>query len=97
MYQLKKSYYKKFGKLYDGDFYRPGLTVDGIRKLERLLKLTAEDLRNDEHSEYLAECISKKINGIIDEINIDHHPLDQCGCSGTNLIDKPVKADGSLF
>lgn len=97
MYQLKKSYYKKFGKLYDRDGHRPGLTVEGIRKLERLLKLTAEDLHNDEHSDYLAEMISKKINGVIDEINIENLPLDECGYSGENLIDKPVRPDGSLL
>jgi hypothetical protein len=97
MYQLKKSYYKKFGTLYDRDNNRPGLTIEGIRKLERLLKLTADDLHNDEPSDYLAEVISKKINGVIDEINIDDLPLDECNYSGTNLIDKPVKADGSIF
>ena len=97
MYQLKKSYYKKFGQLYARDFYRPGLTVEGIRKLERLLKLTAEDIHNDEPSDYFSETISKKINGVIDEINVDNLPLDECECSGGNLIDKPVKADGSLF
>ncbi len=97
MYQLKKSYYKKFGRLYDRDFYRPGLTVEGIRKLERLLKLTPEDLHNDAPSDYLSESINKKINGVIDEINTDHQPLDKCLYSGTNLIDKPIKADGSIF
>lgn len=97
MYQLKKAYYKKFGTLYDRDNNRPGLTVEGIRKLERLLKLTAEDLYNDEPSEYLAEVISKKINGVIDEININNLPLDECQYSGTNLIDKPVKANGRSF
>ena len=97
MYQLKKSYYKKFGKLYDRDFYRPGLTVEGIRKLERLLKLTADDIHKDEPSDYLSESIGKKINGVIDEINTDQLPLDECEYAGTNLTDKPMKANGDLF
>lgn len=97
MYQLKKAYYKKFGRLYDRDFHRPGLTINGIRKLERLLKLTVEDLHNDAPSDYLSEIIGKKINGVIDEINTKNLGLDECQYSGGNLIDKPVKADGSLF
>lgn len=97
MYQLKKSYYKTFGKLYDRDFYRPGLTVDGIRKLERLLKLTAADIHNDPPSDYFSESIGKKINGVLDEINIDNLPLDECTYAGTNLIDKPVRPDGNIF
>jgi len=97
MYQLKKSYYKKFGQLYDRDFYRPGLTVEGIRKLERLLKLSAEDIHKDGPSDYLAETIDKKINGVIDEINVKNLPLDECEYSGQNLTDKPFQADGSLF
>jgi hypothetical protein len=97
MYRLKKSYYKKFGQLYDKDFFRPGLKVEGIRKLERLLKLTAEDIHYDEPSDYLAESIDKKINGVIDEINVNNLPLDKCEYSGGNLINKPTKTDGSLF
>ncbi|MEZ2444758.1 hypothetical protein AB6805_23695 [Chitinophaga sp. RCC_12] len=97
MYQLKKSYYKKFGELYDRDFHRPGLTVDDIRRLERLLKLTADDLRNDAPSDYMSEIIGKKINGVIDEINTGHLPLEECQYTGDNLMEKPVNADGSLF
>ncbi|KRD11253.1 hypothetical protein ASE21_05985 [Flavobacterium sp. Root901] len=97
MYELKKSYYKKFGKLYDKDFYRPGLTVNGIRKLERLLKLTPEDLYNDKDSEYVKEHQKKKINGVLLEINIDNLPLDECSFSGENLIDKPLDKNGNLF
>lgn len=97
MYQLKKSYYKTFGKLYDKDFDRPGLTVNGIRKLERILKLTVEDLNKDKDSDYIADRQKKKINDVISEINRDNLPLDNCNYSGENLIDKPINKNGELF
>jgi hypothetical protein len=59
MYQLKKAYYSKYGKLYDKYSYRPGLTVNDIRRLERLRQLTVEDLEKDEDSEYMAERAEK--------------------------------------
>ncbi|MFH6992741.1 hypothetical protein [Flavobacterium sp. FlaQc-48] len=97
MYLLKKSYYEKYGKLYDRVFYRPGLTVEGIRKLERLLKLTPEDLQKDEPSDYLSDRINEKINGILTEINVDNITLTDCECSGENLINVPIKPNGNIF
>lgn len=97
MYQLKKSYYQKFGKLYDKDFYRPGLTVEGIRKLERILKLTADDLYKDEDSDYLKDQINEKINGVLIELNCDNQPFDNCNYSGSNLTSVPLKKNGDLF
>lgn len=97
MYQLKKSYYRKYGELYARDFNRPGLTVEGIRKLERLLKLTADDLHNDEPSDYLEERLSNKISNVIDEINVDALPLDECRFCGDSLFEKPFRADGRIF
>ncbi len=83
--------------MYDRVFERPGLTVQGIRKLERLLKLTPEDLQKDEHSDYLSDRINEKINGIITEINVDNRPLTDCEYSGENLIDTPIKPDGNII
>ena len=90
MYQLKKKYYQKHGQLYDKDSNRPGLSVDDIRRLERLRKLTVEDLEQDDFSEYLKERIENKILGIFEEINRDKLPLEDCNFGGENLIEKPL-------
>ncbi|MNR04860.1 hypothetical protein D3C85_1208530 [compost metagenome] len=89
MYQLKKAYYKKYGKIYDLDFNRPGLEVFDIRKLDRLRQLTPEDLHNDPFSDYLSDRINAKINGVLDEINVGNLLLEDCQFGGENLIDKP--------
>lgn len=89
MYQLKKAYYQTHGKLYDKDAYRPGLEVWDIRRLERLRKLTAEDLEKDELSAYFAERLAQKTHGVFEELNIESLPLEDCKFGGDNLIEKP--------
>lgn len=64
MYQLKKSYYQKYGQLYEGDFRRPALNVPDIRRLMRLRAVKPEDLRADEISSYLVESHQQKIAGV---------------------------------
>ena len=95
MYQLKKAYYQKHNKLYDKDFNRPGLEVYDIRRLERLRKLTVEDLEKDAYSAYLEERLQKKVLGIFEELNTGMLPLEECVFGGENLTEIPVKADGS--
>ncbi|WP_336960286.1 hypothetical protein [Chryseobacterium contaminans] len=89
MYQLKKAYFNKHGKLYDKYSYRPGLTVNDIRRLERLRQLTVEDLEKDEDSEYMAERAAKKLYGIFEELNIEKKSLEDSDFGGENLINKP--------
>jgi len=64
MYQLKKSYYQKYGELYKGDFKRPALKVDDVRRLMRLRTLKPEDLRGDEISGQLVARHQQKIGGV---------------------------------
>lgn len=97
MYQLKKEYYQKHNKLYDKDFNRPGLEVYDIRRLERLRKLTVEDLEKDNESEYAEERLQNKIFGIFEELNTNALPLEECNFGGENLIEKPFKPDGTLM
>lgn len=89
MYQLKKAYYKKYGKIYDLDFNRPGLGVYDIRKLERLRQLTPEDLHSDKFSDYLSERANAKINGVLEEVNVENLSLEDAQFGGENLMDKP--------
>ncbi|MGQ8868485.1 hypothetical protein [Myroides sp. TSA_177.3] len=90
MYALKKAYYQKQGTLYDRDQYRPGLEVNDIRRLERLRKLTAEDLEQDTPCNYAKERIEQKIAGIFEELNTAQLPLDQCTFDGTDLLQIPT-------
>ena len=90
MYALKKAYYQKQGTLYDRDQYRPGLEVNDIRRLERLRKLTAEDLVQDTPCDYAKERIEQKIAGIFEELNTAQLPLDQCTFDGTDLLQIPT-------
>ncbi len=90
MYQLKKAYYNKHGKLYDKYSYRPGLTVDDIRRLERLRQLTVEDLEKDEDSDYMAERAEKKLYGIFEELNTEKKSLEDSDFGGENLMNKPT-------
>lgn len=90
MYQLKKAYYNKHGKLYDKYSDRPGLTVYDIRRLERLRQLTVEDLEKDENSEYMMERAEKKLHGIFEELNIEKKSLEDSNFGGENLINKPT-------
>lgn len=96
MYQLKKAFFNKHGKLYDKYSYRPGLTVDDIRRLERLRQLTVEDLEKDEDSEYMVEKAENKLYGIFEELNIEKKDLEECNFGGDNLINKPVHNDKIL-
>lgn len=64
MYQLKKAYFQQYGRLYEGDFNRPGLQVKDIRRLERLRALTPADLQKDIVSDYLAELHQERPAGI---------------------------------
>lgn len=96
MYQLKKAYYNKHGKLYDKYSYRPGLTVDDIRRLERLRALTVEDLEKDEDSDYMVERAGKKLYGIFEELNIEKKSLEDSNFSGENLMNKPTLNDQLL-
>lgn len=64
MYQLKKSYYQKYAQLYEGDFKRPALKAEDVRRLMRLRALKPEDLRADEISSYLVESHQQKIAGV---------------------------------
>lgn len=97
MYSLLKEYFNKNGKLYDRDFNRPGLEVEDIRRLERLRKLTVQDLETDEPNEYLHERIQAKTGGIFDEINTSQLPFELCNYSGCNLLEKPYKTDNILM
>ncbi|MGU3374807.1 hypothetical protein [Chryseobacterium sp. M5A1_1a] len=96
MYQLKKAFFNKHGKLYDKYSYRPGLTVDDIRRLERLRQLTVEDLEKDEDSEYMVEKAENKLHGIFEELNIEKKDLEECNFGGDNLINKPIHNDKIL-
>ncbi len=89
MFQLKKSYYQKFGKIYDKRFNRPGIEVEDIRRVERLRKLTPDDLEKDESLDYLSERISKKIGGLLDEININKSLIEKSEFCGGNLLEIP--------
>lgn len=89
MYELKKAYYNKHGKLYDKYSYRPGLTVDDIRRLERLRQLTVEDLEKDEHSDYMIERAVNKLYGIFEELNTEKNSLEDSNFGGENLTNKP--------
>lgn len=89
VYQLRKAYYQKYGKLCDKDYDRPGLHVEGIRSLERLRQLTVEDMDNGQHSDYLMERLKQKIHGIFEELNIEGLPLEACKYGGENIIEKP--------
>ncbi|AZA76195.1 hypothetical protein EG347_00950 [Chryseobacterium sp. G0186] len=90
MYQLKKAFFNKHGKLYDKYSYRPGLTVDDIRRLERLRQLTVEDLEKDEDSEYMAEKAENRLHGIFEELNTEKKNLEESNFGGDNLINKPI-------
>ncbi|MGE8555414.1 MAG: hypothetical protein ACN6OB_15955 [Chryseobacterium jejuense] len=90
MYQLKKAYYNKHGKLYDKYAYRAGLTVNDIRRLERLRQLTVEDLEKDEDSEYMVERAEQKLYGIFEELNIEKKSLEDSNFSGGNLMNTPM-------
>lgn len=96
MYQLKKAFFNKHGKLYDKYSYRPGLTVDDIRRLERLRQLTVEDLEKDEDSDYMVERAEKKLYGIFEELNTGKNNLEDCNFGGENLISKPIH-EGKLL
>lgn len=96
MYQLKKAYYNKHGKLYDKYSYRPGLTVNDIRRLERVRQLTVEDLEKDEDSDYMAERAEKKLYGIFEELNIEKRSLEDSNFGGENLMNKPILNDKLL-
>lgn len=89
MYQLKKAYFNKHGKLYDKYSYRPGLTIEDIRRLERLRKLTVEDLEKDEDSDYMVERAEQKVYGIFEELNIEKNSLEDSKFGGENLMNKP--------
>ncbi|MDM1398877.1 hypothetical protein HX049_17175 [Myroides odoratimimus] len=89
VYQLRKAYYQKYGKLCDKDYDRPGLHVEDIRSLERLRQLTVEDMDNGQHSDYLMERLKQKIHGIFEELNIEGLPLEACKYGGENIIEKP--------
>ncbi|MDR6525251.1 hypothetical protein J2787_000621 [Chryseobacterium rhizosphaerae] len=97
MYQLKKEYYQKHNKLYDKDSYRPGLMVDDIRRLERLRKLTVEDLEKDDYSEYAEERLQKKVYEVFDELNTASLPVEETHFGADNLIEKPYKNDDTLM
>ncbi|UHO40671.1 hypothetical protein H5J24_12350 [Chryseobacterium capnotolerans] len=90
MYQLKKAYFNKHGKLYDKYSYRPGLTIEDIRRLERLRQLTVEDLEKDEDSEYMVERAEQKVYGIFEELNIEKNSLEDSNFGGENLMNKPT-------
>jgi len=68
MYQLKKSYYRQYGHLYNGAFNRPGLLVRDIRKLERLKALTTADLHADQTDAFIAESRLEKTAGIFTKL-----------------------------
>lgn len=89
-YDLMKAYYQQYGKLYDREFSRPGLSVDDIRRLERLRKLTPEDLSKDPESEYLSERMQERVGGVLLELNTQLLPLDECNFSGENLLYRDV-------
>lgn len=90
MYQLKKAYFNKHGKLYDKYSYRPGLTIEDIRRLERLRQLTVEDLEKDEDSKYMVERAEQKVYGIFEELNIEKNSLEDSNFGGENLMNKPT-------
>lgn len=90
MYQLKKAYFQKHGKLYDKYAYRAGLTVNDIRRLERLRQLTVEDLEKYEDSDYMVERNAAKIHGIFDELNTEGIPLEDSSFGGDNLMNIPT-------
>lgn len=96
MYQLKKAYFNKHGKLYDKYSYRPGLTIEDIRRLERLRQLTVEDLEKDEDSDYMVERAEQKLYGIFEELNIEKKSLENSNFGGENLMNKPT-LDGQLL
>lgn len=96
MYQLKKAFFNKHGKLYDKYFHRQGLTVKDIRRLERLRQLTVEELEKDEDSDYMAERAEKKLYGVFEELNTDKKNLEDCNFGGENLISKPMH-EGKLL
>ncbi|MDR2221500.1 MAG: hypothetical protein LBE34_02060 [Flavobacteriaceae bacterium] len=93
IYQLKKAYYQKHGKLCDKDYDRPGLHVDGIRSLERMRQLTVEDMEKGKHSDYLVERLEQKIYGLFEELNTAGLPLEDCKFGGENLMNKPYHND----
>ncbi|RBL90611.1 hypothetical protein [Chitinophaga flava] len=74
MYALKKAYYQQFRKLYQGDFNRPGLMVDDIRRLERLRALSPDDLNRDPIDNYLVERQQHKKSRLFDNIYPDLFP-----------------------
>lgn len=76
MYQLKKAYFHQYGKLYEGDFNRPGLQVNDIRRLERLRALTPADLQKDAVSDYLAELHQERPAGIFTAVAPEEFPGD---------------------
>lgn len=96
MYLLKKAYYHKYGKLCDKDFDRPGLNIEDIRSLERMRKLTIEDMDNGKHSDFYIERLAEKIHGIFDELNMAALPLEDCKYGGENIREKPYH-NGELF
>jgi hypothetical protein len=95
MYQLKKAYYSKYGKLYDKYSYRPGLTVNDIRRLERLRQLTVEDLEKDEDSEYMAERAEKNYMVFLKSLILRKRVL-KSAISGENLTNKPIFNEKAL-
>ncbi|MBC9909481.1 hypothetical protein [Chitinophaga varians] len=76
MYQLKKGYFEQYGQLYEGDFNRPGLQVNDIRRLERLRALTPADLKKDVVSDYLAELHQERPAGIFTTLAPEAFPDD---------------------
>lgn len=95
MYQLKKAYYQKHNALYDKDGDRPGLTVDDIRRLERLRQLTVEDLENDPESDFFKERLEAKVFGIFEKLNTELKPMEDLNFAGDN-IDQPM-VNGQLM
>ncbi|MTG98214.1 MULTISPECIES: hypothetical protein [Myroides] len=89
IYQLKKAYYQKYGKLCDKDYDRPGLHVEDIRSLERMRQLTVEDMDNGKHSDYYIERLERKIYGLFEELNTAGLPLEDCKYGGENITEKP--------
>lgn len=76
-YDLLKKYYQEYNELYKGSFYRPGLTVNDIRRLERIRQLTPEDLRKDEVNEYIAEQRQGKIGGVFSPFDESESSLEE--------------------
>ncbi|MBC9932821.1 hypothetical protein [Chitinophaga qingshengii] len=97
MYQLKKAYYQQYGELYAGEFNRPGLQVEDIRRLERLRALTPDMLKKDTVSGYLLEIQQERPAGIFTGLAPEEFPGDWPLPHPNNGFDYIGTIDGSGF